>query len=163
MTPQKVGNDGLVLSRDSRARIGIGASIKEPLDETNNCVGRANIAFERLSHQLLQHSTLFGDRLSAASLADGDALGELLSEVGPEVARSTRPAARARERGMTFLEVVVVLAILSTLVGMTAPAAFRRVRAARVAKARAELDTVRKMLEHLRGRVSLFSEECKQL
>ena len=94
MTPQKVGNDGLVLSRDSRAHIGIGASIKEPLDETKNCVGCAHIPFERLSHQLLQHSTLFGDRLPAASLADGDALGELLSEVGLKVARSTRPAAR---------------------------------------------------------------------
>jgi hypothetical protein len=58
MTPQKVGNDGLVLSRDGRAHVGVGASIKEALDETNNRVGCAHIPLERLGHQLLQHSTL---------------------------------------------------------------------------------------------------------
>ena len=87
MTPQEVVNDGFVLSRDTRTHVGIGASIKEPLDETKNCVGCAHIPLERFSHQLLHHSTLFGDRVPAASLADGDALGEFLGEVSFEVAR----------------------------------------------------------------------------
>jgi type II secretory pathway pseudopilin PulG len=48
---------------------------------------------------------------------------------------------------MTFLEVVIVLAILSALVGMTAPVAFRRVQAARVARAEAELERLAAALE----------------